>query len=209
MLQTSILRTVRMAPPKAAPAAAWRCYRAPRLPQITLILGMLALLGGVLWGVNEYEEHQAELRRAETGRYLDQFRSGPVAAAWGRLRAAWQAEQDRQHALLVRIASPDDGDRAQALRDHRLFVLETIEEYGLHDEIEEVTRFLVRLVICVRAGSCDADVTVAQLGPALWAFRDQHEPYFRYEYSGHQVADYIAIIAPRPERQDLHAARRW
>src|SRR5687767_3973519 len=125
MLQTSILRTVRMAPPKAAPAAAWRRYRAPRLPQITLILGMLALLGGVLWGVNEYEEHRAELRQAETGRYLDQFRSGPVAAAWGRLRAAWQAQQDRQHALLVRIASLDDGDRTQALRDHRLFVLET------------------------------------------------------------------------------------
>jgi hypothetical protein len=163
----------------------------------------------VLWGVNEYEEHRADLRQAETGRYLDQFRSGAVAAAWGRLRAAWQAQQDRQHALLVRIASLDDGDRTQALRDHRLFVLETIEEYGLHDEIEEVNGFLARLAICVRAGSCDPDVIAAQLGPSLWAFRDQHEPYFRYEYSGHDVAEYIAIIAPRPERQDLHASRRW
>jgi hypothetical protein len=209
MLQTSILRTVRMAPPKPAPAAPWGRYGVPRLPQITVVLGMLALLCGVLWGVNEYEEHRAELRRAETSRYLDQFRSGPVAAAWRRLGAAWQAEQDRQHALLVRLASKDDSDRAQALRDHRMLVLETIEEYGLHDEIEEVSRFLARLAICVRAGSCDLSVTAAQLGPALWAFRDQHEPYFRYEYSGHDIAEYIAIIAPRPERQGLSATRRW
>jgi hypothetical protein len=209
MLQTLILRAVRMASPKPAPAAAlWR-YRAPRLPQIALVLGTLAMFCGVLWGVAEYEEHRAELRRAETSRYLDQFRSGPVGAAWGRLRAAWQAEQDRQRALLVRTATLDNGDRAQALRDHRMFVLETIEEYGLHDEIEEVNRFLARLAICVRAGSCDPDVTAAQLGPALWAFRDQHEPYFRYEHSGHDVAEHIATIAPRPERQGLAAARRW
>jgi hypothetical protein len=200
MLQTSILRTGRMAPPQLAPAAAvWRCH-APRLPQITLVLGILALLCGVLWGVHEYGEHRTELRRAETSRYLDQFRSGPVGTAWARLRAAWQAEQDRQNALLARVAAVGAGDRAQSLRDHRMFVLETIEEYGLHDEIEEVSRFLARLATCVRAGSCDPDVTAAQLGPELWAFRDQHEFYFRYEYSGHDVAESISVIAPRPER---------
>jgi hypothetical protein len=209
MLQTSILRTVRMAPPKLASADAWRRCRAPRLPRITLVLGMLALVCGVLWGVDEYGDHRAELRRAETSRYLDQFRSGRVGTAWARLRAAWQAEQDRQDALLARVASLRGSDHAQSLRDHRMFVLETIEEYRLHDEIEEVSRFLTRLATCVRAGSCDPDVTAAQLGPALWAFRDQHEFYFRYEYSGHDVAESIAIIAPRPERPGLHAARRW
>jgi hypothetical protein len=209
MLHTLIWRAVRMAPLKQAPAAAWRRFQAPRLPQIALVLGALAMSCGVLWGVAEYEEHQTELRRAETSRYLDQFRSGPVGAAWERLRAAWRAEQGRERTLLVRTATLDDGDRAQALRDHRMFVLETIDEYGLHDEIEEVNRFLARLAICVRAGSCDAHVTAAQLGPALWAFRDQHEPYFRYEQFGHDVAEDIAIIAPRPERQGLAAAGRW
>jgi hypothetical protein len=208
MLQTLILRTGRMTPPQLAPAAAWRRWQTPRLPQITLVLGMLALLCSVLWGVDEYGDHRAELRRAETSRFLDQFRSGAVGTAWARLRAAWQAEQDRQNALLARVAAMGGSDRAQSLRDHRMFVLETIEEYGLHDEIEEVSRFLARLATCVRAGSCDPDVIAAQLGPALWAFRDQHEFYFRHEYSGRDIADSIAIIAPRPERPGLHAARR-
>jgi hypothetical protein len=135
MLQTSILCTVRMVPPKLAPAAGWRRCRALLLPQITLILGTLALLCGVLWAIAEYSDHRAELRRAETDRYLDQFRSGPVAAAWARLRAAWQAEQDRQDVLLARMASLGGSERAQTLRDHRMFVLETIDAHGLQDEI--------------------------------------------------------------------------
>lgn len=209
MLQTSILRTVRMAPPKSAPAIWWQRCRALLLPQITLVLGVLVLLCGVLWAVGEYADHRAELRLAETNRYLDQFRSGPVGAAWARLRAAWQAEQDRQDALLARIPSLVGRERAQTLRDHRTFVLEIIEEYGLQDEIEEVNRFLVRLASCVRAGNCDPNVAAAQLGPALWAFRDQHQHYFAFEYSGHDLDEHIATIAPRPARHALHAAPRW
>ena len=201
MLQTSILRTVRIAPPKLAPAAAWRRCRAMLLPQITLILGMLALLCGVLWAVSEYADHGAELRRAETDRHLDQFRSGSVGAAWARLRAAWHAEQDRQEALLARMASLGGSDQAQSLRDHRMFVLETIEEYRLHDEIEVVSRFLARLAICVRAGSCDPNVAAAQLGPALWAFRDQHQYYFRFEYSGHDVDESIWRSSRRVQKR--------
>lgn len=209
MLQTSILRTVRMVPPRFAPAAAWRRCRALLLPQLTSILGMLALLCGLLWAVGEYADHRAELHRAETDRYLDQFRSGPVGAAWTRLRGAWRGEQGRQDALLARIASLGGSERAQALRDYRMFVLETIEEHGLQDEIEEVSRYLARLATCVRAGSCDANVAAAQLGPALWAFRDQHQYYFASEYSGHAVDEHIAIVAPRPEEHVFGAAPRW
>jgi hypothetical protein len=206
MLQTSIMRTVRLGPPKLAPGAAWRRYRGLLLPQLTSMVGVLALLCGLLWAAAEHADHRAELRRAETDRYLDQSRSGPVGAAWARLSAAWQAERTRQDALLTRISSSSGSERAQSARDHWMLVLETIEEYGLHDEIDEISRFLARLVICVRAGSCDAHVAAAQLGPALWAFRDQHEYYFRYEYAGHEVDEYLAIIAPRPERQRLIAA---
>lgn len=209
MLQTSILRTVRMVPPKLAPAAWWRRYRALLLPQIILVFGVLALLCGALWTVGEYADQRAELRLAETDRYLDQFRSGPVGAAWARLRAAWQAEQDRQDALLARIPALGGSERMQTLRDHRMFVLETIEEYGLQDEIEEVNRFLARLATCVRVNNCDPDVAAAQLGPALWAFRDQHRYYFQYEYSGHDVDEHIATIAPRPEEHISPAAPRW
>jgi hypothetical protein len=209
MLQTSILRTVLIGPPKLAPAAAWQRCRGLLLTQITAIVGMLALVCGLLWAVTEYEEHRADLRRAETNRYLDQFRSGSVGAAWARLSATWQAERPRQDALLAGIASSGASEHAQRMRNHGMFVIEIIEEYGLHDEIHEVSRFVARLAICVRAGSCDANVVAAQLGPTLWAFRDQHEYYFRFEYAGQDVDEYLRIIAPRPQRQWSFAARHW
>jgi hypothetical protein len=198
MLQTLIWRAGRMTPPKVAPDAGSARPRALLLPQIRLLVGALALLWGGLWTVGEYAEHRAELRLAETTRFLDQFRSGPVAEAWQRLGTAWRAEQDRQDALLARIPSLTGRDLARALHDHQMFVLETIEEYQLQDEIQVVHQFLIRLAGCVRMGSCDADVAAAQLGPALWRFRDQHRHYFAFEYSGVDLDDYVESVAPRP-----------
>jgi hypothetical protein len=207
MLPHSVLRTVRFAPRKPD-SDRWRRCRALLLPRTASVLGVLALVVGMAWAVGEYADHRAELRLAETSRHLEQFRSGPVGAAWARLRAAWLTEQDRQDALLAGIASLSGAERAQARRDHRMFVLETIEEYRLHDEIEEVKRFVARLATCVRAGHCDPDVAAAQLGPALWAFRDQHQYYFDFEYSGHEVDEHVATVAPRPEERIFPAAAR-
>lgn len=198
MVQTLIWRNGRMAPPKAVPAAWWRRRRAPVLPRLALLAGVLALLCGGFWTVGEYAEHRAELRLVETDRFLDQFRSGPVAEAWGRLRTAWRAEQDRQDALLARMPTLAGPDLARTLHDHQMFVLETIQEYRLQDDIEVVHQFLIRLATCVRMGSCDADVAAAQLGPALWTFRDQHRHYFEFEYSGVDLDAYLEAIAPRP-----------
>ena len=197
MLQTLIWRTFRAAP-AAAPGGARRGRGILLLPLLSTLVGVLALLCAGLWTVGEYAGHRAELRLAETSRFLDQFRSGPVAAAWARLRAAWRAEQGRQDALLARTSSLGGRARAHTVHEHQMFVLETIEEYGLQDEIEVVHQFLSRLAICVRMGSCDADVAAAQLGPALWTFRDQHRYYFEFEYSGVDLDPDVETIAPRP-----------
>jgi len=209
MLQTLMWRTARVAPRNVAPDAWWRRRRARLLPQISALVGVLALMCGGLWTVGEYAEHRAEVRLAETNRFLDQFRSGPVAEAWERLRTAWRAEQVRQDALLARIPSLTGRDLARTLHDHQLFVLETIDEYRLHDEIEVVHQYLIRLTMCVRMGSCDADTAAAQLGPALWTFRDQHRPYFQFEYSGVDLDDYVETIAPRPAGAGNPGAPRW
>jgi hypothetical protein len=164
---------------------------------LPLLLGILAVLCGALWPVGMYTSHKAELRLAETSRFLDQLCAGPVADAFARVRAAWHAEHARQEALLARLASADGSERRRLRRDHQLFVLETIEGYGLQPDIEVVRRFIVRLATCVRAGSCDRDVITAQLGPALWQFRDQHLPYFQFEYAGSDLDPDLATIAPR------------
>jgi hypothetical protein len=209
MLQTLIWRTGRIAPPQIAPAAWWR-RRSPLLrPRIGVLVGMLALLCGGLWAASEYAEHRAELRLAETNRLLEEFRSGPVADAWTRLRTAWRAEQHRQNELLARIPSLTGPDLARTLRHHQMLVLETIEEYQLQDDIRVMHQFLIRLAVCVRMGSCDADVAAAQLGPALWTFLDQHRYYFAFEYSGVDLDQVVETIAPRPAGSKNRARSRW
>jgi hypothetical protein len=196
MLQALIWRTFRAAP-SAAPGDS-RGRGTALLPLLSASVGVLALLCAGLWTAGEYAGHRAELRLAETTRYLEEFRSKPVAEAWARLRAAWRTEQGRQDALLARISSLAGRARARAVHEHQMFVLETIEEHGLQDEIEVVRQFLGRLAICVRIGSCDAAVAAAQLGPALWTFGDQHRYYFEFEYSGVLLDPDLEIIAPRP-----------
>jgi hypothetical protein len=198
MLQTEILRNGQATPPRVLPALWWRRHRAVLLPQITLVLGVLALVCGALVAVDQYAHKRAELRVAETNRFLDEFRSDHVGDAAARVGAAWQAEAARQDLLLARLASAAGNDLAGQRRNHQLFVLETIEEYGLQPDIEVVRQFVIRLATCVRAGLCDRDVAAAQLGPTLWAFRDQHWHYFRFEYSGVDLDRYLEAIVPRP-----------
>jgi hypothetical protein len=197
MLQALIWRTFR-ATSGVAPSDSRRGRGTRLLPLLTALVGALALLCAGLWTADEYAEQREELRLVETNRFLDQFRSGPVAEAWGRLRTAWRSEQGRQDALLARISTLAGRARAQIVHEHQMFVLETIEEHGLQDEIEVVHQFLRRLAICVRMGSCDANVAAAQLGPALWTFRDQHRYYFEFEYSGVDLDPDVEAIAPRP-----------
>jgi hypothetical protein len=184
--------------PRVTPALWWRRRGSVIRPQITLALGVLAIVSGALWAVGEYDRQQAEVRVAETGRFLDQFRSGPVAAALTRVRAAWRAESARQNALLGELRGPGGGDPSDVRRDHQRLILETIEEYRLQPDIEVVRQFVVRLATCVRVGSCDRNAAAAQLGPALWAFRDQHRPYFQFESSWADLDVHLATIAPRP-----------
>jgi hypothetical protein len=174
-----------------------------------MVVGALALLCGGLWTSGEYADRRAELRLAETSRFLEQFRSGPVAEAWGQLRRAWRAEQDRQDALLARIPSLAGRDLARILHEHQMFVLEVIEERQLQDDIEVVYRFVLRLAGCVRMGSCDGEAAAAQLGPALRTFRDQHRSYFAFEYSGVDLDDDLATIVPRPADARHPAPPRW
>jgi hypothetical protein len=134
------------------------------------------------------------------------FERGPVAEALARLRTAWRAERERQDTLLARLPSVAGAELARALHDHQTFVLETIEEYRLQHDIDLVRQYLARLATCVRMASCDATVAAAQLGPALWTFRDQHRYYFEFEYSGVDLDHDLETIAPRPPG-DLRAAR--
>ena len=166
------------------------------LAQLGPVFGVLLLLCAALWAVGEYAGYKGELRRAETSRYLAAFREPPVAKAWGRLSAAWQAEQDRQSALLTRLAARSGTEFDAALRNYQQFVLETVEEQRLPPQIATVRKFFDRLAVCIRVGNCDPTVAAAQLRPVVRQFCNQHYYYFQAEGAAADFDRVAALITP-------------
>ena len=166
------------------------------LHEIAPVLGvLLAMLVIGLWANGEYRAQKAEVRLAETERYIAEFESAEVAEAWRRLSGAWQAERPRQQVLLSRLAELS-GAEQEAQRTHYWhFVIETIDEYALQADIETVLVFFRRLALCVRAGSCDRTAAAGYFGQAVRWFHDQHEHYFELEYPGSRFKA-ILEIAP-------------
>jgi hypothetical protein len=193
-------RLVLPAPTGLELAALWRQHRAATLRALPPVLGVLLLLAGGVFAVDQYAAYKAEVRRAETGRYLAEFREPPVAGAWRRLSAAWQAEWGRQRALLERVASASGPDFEVAVRNYRDFVLDTIEENRLAGDMETVSAFFARLGGCIRMGVCDPAAAAAQLGPAVWQFRNQHYYYFVREGLISEVDRSAFLIAPPVRR---------
>jgi len=187
-------------PLPALELAGWPRHGALALAQLWPVFGVLVLLCATLWGIGEYAAYKSDLRRAETGRYLAQFREPPVAAAWQHLNAVWQAEEPRQAVLLRRMTGLSGAALADALRSHRHLVIETVEEHGLTADIEIVYGFFARLGVCIQVGNCDPTIARAQLGPAVWRFRNQLYDYFALEGVTAEVDRVVSMIAPQETR---------
>ncbi len=174
----------------------WRQRRMVLLAALGPATGILLLLGGAWLAVEQYASAKAEVRRAETGRYLAEFREAPVADAWARLGAAWQAEQDHQRRLLVRVRDASGARFETAVRNYRDFVLDAVVDHRLAADIETVRGYFERLGLCIRIGSCDPAAAAAQLGPAVWQFRNQHYYYLAGEGLAADFDRTVILIAP-------------
>jgi hypothetical protein len=185
-----------LAPPRLNLGDLWWRHRDLLCARLGAALGMVLLPFVLIWAAGEYADYMAALRAAETSRYLAEFRTAPVGAAWRHLNAAWQAEQDRQGVLLARLAGGSGSAAGVALRHYRQFVLETVEDHRLPADIETVRRFFDRLAVCVRVGNCDREAAAAHLRPALRRFRDQHYYYFESEGTAAEFDRVVAQIMP-------------
>lgn len=166
------------------------------LGQTWLVIGVLALASLVLFAVAEHRAQKAVVLEAETGRFLEEFRSEPVSSSWRRLSEVWEAERPRQQALLERAAERSGGDPLATLRPWREFMLQTIEEAGLQRDIEVILAFFRRLALCVRMGNCDPVLLSERLGDLPWRFRNQHHPYLVEAHPGEDFDRYFEIVAP-------------
>jgi hypothetical protein len=179
----------------------WGQHRAILLNALGPVLGILLLLAGGLLALDQYAAYKAEVQRAETGRYLAEFREPPVADAWRRLNAAWQAEWGRQRALLERVATASGSGFDLAVRNYRDFVLDTIAQDRLAGDIETMRAYFARVGACIRIGSCDGAAATAQLGPSVWQFRNQNYYYFKREGLVPDVDRSAFLIAPPGRRE--------
>ena len=182
--------------PRADLAGFWRSRRAGPLAALRPTLAVLLVLAGGLLAVDQHARFKAEVRRAETGRYLAEFREAPVADAWARLAGAWQAEQGRQRALLARVRNASGERFEAAVRNYRDFVLDTVQDRRLAADIESVRGYFERLGLCIKIGSCDPAAAAAQLGPAVWQFRNQHYYYLMQEGLAADFDRSVVVIAP-------------
>ena len=201
MARSQLSRTIRYAQllvPQPDLRATVRRWQARALAQLGPVVGILILACAALWAVAEYAAFKAELRVAETNRYLAQFHEPPVADAWRRLSTTWQAEGDRQDALLQRLAGLSGAELSTGLRDYRWFVMATIADHRLERDIDTVLQFYRRLALCIRIGSCDQSAAAAQLGDTPWRFRNQHYFHLESEYAGENIEAELELISPRP-----------
>jgi hypothetical protein len=167
------------------------------LDHFGLVAGLLLLACALLWAAGEHSRHVAGLRVAETNRHIAAFHGAPVGAAWQRVADAWQAKQAPQRALLRRIALLSGAPLQAELRNYRAFVIDTVVEHRLAQDIDTVIRFYRRLAACVRIGSCDARLAAGLFGSAAWSFRNQHYYWLLDEYEVDEIDSVIDVIAPR------------
>jgi hypothetical protein len=176
--------------------ARWRHHRELLAENFGLVAGVLLLSCATLWAAGEYTREKAELRTAETHRYIAEFRAPPVADAWRHLTRAWHAEQARQDALLERIAVLSGASLEAELRHYRAFVIDTVAEHRLARDVDTMLQFYRRLALCIRFGACDPALAAGHFGTAARSFRNQHYYYLQEEYQVDEVDRTIESIAP-------------
>ena len=187
-------------PPQAGLHGRWQHQRQLLLDHFGLVASLLLVAYAILWAAGEHSRHKAVLRAAETSRLVAEFQGAPVADAWQRLVGAWVAQQPRQRTLLHRIASLTGAPLQEELHNYRAFVIDTVVEQDLAQEIATVIGFYQRLASCVRIGACDAGITAGLFGSAAWSFRNQHYYYLLEEYDIDEIDRVIDAIAPRHAR---------
>jgi hypothetical protein len=176
--------------------ARWRHHRELLAENFGLVAGVLLLSCATLWAAGEYARQKAELRTAETHRYIAEFRAAPVADAWRHLTRAWHAERARQDALLERIAALSGAPLQAELRHYRAFVIDTVAEHRLARDVDTMLQFYRRLALCIRFGACDPALAAGHFGTAARSFRNQHYYYLQEEYRVDEVDRTIEAIAP-------------
>lgn len=153
-------------------------------------LSAFLIVGVALWALMVYESQKSAVLASETTRYLEEFEAAPVSEAWRQLTQAWYDERIRERALRTRFQSSRKGD-VSVLGNYKYFILETIAERRLDENVKTVLSYCRRLAICVRVNKCDGHVVATYLGDEAIEFRNRYLFYLNEFYS--ETSFYIDI----------------
>jgi len=196
----SLTRPAGTASPRLARLRRWSVRPVPAVPDLLPGILCLVLFAGIFWAVTEHARHKAELKGAETERYLTEFAEAPVADAWHRLGGGGPRASPAPDTRFAQLVDPSPDRRLSDAVSRRPRALpDTAYRDRRAADLDVVVRFFRRLARCIRMDSCDQAQAAAELGDLAWRFRDRHRALLEAEYPGEDLDRDFATIAPRPE----------
>lgn len=132
-------------------------------------VGVAALLGGGIFGIQQYLVKEEGDRVKETLNFLDRYHQEPFVSSRMKIYQAWHKYRHDER----RITDAAVFDEAA----FRTFINETIKTEELTTSIDLVTDFYAALEICVTANVCDEDLALLLFHTDAMAHFNRHFPY--------------------------------
>jgi hypothetical protein len=112
-------------------------------------VGIIAVVGGAIWGVIEYHNKVVADRVKETLAMVERFHKAPFNDAYARINSVWSANEGKA----AEIAT--DPKKVDA------FVISVINENKLDDPLITMFDFFREVQVCVDRKICDREVANA------------------------------------------------
>jgi hypothetical protein len=134
---------------------------------VTAWISMLALIIAGCFAGFQYLEKEDGERVKETLSFLGRFNTSPVLDARRKIATTWDGNMSQMIEILERKPFIDS--------DYRQFILKTIHDGGIGQDVALVIEYFDSLEVCIRAKICD--------GPAAAQFfKAEATSFFRQHY---------------------------
>lgn len=133
---------------------------------ITAWISMLALIIAGIFAGYQYLQNQKGDRVKETLTFVNRFNATPVLDARKKIATTWEIAMPRLKVILGKKPPIDE--------EYSSFILETIRDAKISQDIGLVIEFFEALEVCIRAEICDGDTAVQFLQPEALSFFRLH-----------------------------------
>jgi hypothetical protein len=132
-------------------------------------VGVVALLAGGIFGIQQYLAQEEGDRVKETLNFLDRYHKEPFVSARMALYKTWDKYTAKENSFRLGQVFDEKGFSS--------FIRETIKEENLTASVDLVTDFYSALEVCITAHACDQDLALLLFHADATAHFNRHFPY--------------------------------